>query len=48
MDHKKLGMMNLKCKIISKIKIFNFFIIHAVTYFIENLIKIYGWVLMKE
>jgi hypothetical protein len=34
--------MNLKCKIISNIKIFNFFIIHVVIDFSENLSKNYG------
>jgi hypothetical protein len=32
--------MNLKCKIISNIKIFNFFIIHVAIDFSDNLIKI--------
>jgi hypothetical protein len=32
--------MNLKCQIISHIKIFNFFIIHVAIDFSENLIKI--------
>ncbi len=40
--------MNLKCKIISNIKIFNFFIIHVVIDFGENLIKNYGWVFKKR
>jgi hypothetical protein len=39
--------MNLKCKIISNIKIFIFFIIHVVIKFSEN-IKNYGCVLRKE
>jgi hypothetical protein len=32
--------MNLKCKILSKVKFFNFFIIHVVIDFSEDLIKI--------
>jgi hypothetical protein len=32
--------MNFKCKIISNIKIFNFFIIHVAINFNENLIEI--------
>jgi hypothetical protein len=34
--------MNLKCKIISNIKNFNFLIIYFVLKFNENIIKIYG------
>jgi hypothetical protein len=34
--------MNLKCKITSNIKIFNFFIIHVAIDFNENIIKNYG------
>jgi hypothetical protein len=40
--------MNLKCKIISNIKIFNFFIIHVAINFSENIIKNYGWVSRKK
>jgi hypothetical protein len=34
--------MNLKCKIKSKIKIYNFLIIHVAIDFSENLIENYG------
>jgi hypothetical protein len=41
-------LMNLKCKIIPNIKIFNLFIIHVAIDVSENLIKNYGWVLRKK
>jgi hypothetical protein len=40
--------MNLKSKIISNAKIFNFFSIDVTIEFSENLIKNYGWVLKKR
>jgi hypothetical protein len=39
--------MNLKCEIISNIKIFNFLIIHVVIDFCEIFIKNYGLFLRK-
>jgi len=40
--------MNFKCKIISNIKIFNFFIIHVAINFNENLIEIMDEFLKKN